>query len=135
MKILFVCEYNACRSQMAEGLARALLPDSFSIVSAGLYPGELNQITIEVMKEIGIDISHQRSKLLAEVRDERFDRVIVLAEPARKATSILKTDKIILWPLEDPVAIPGEEEWLKEKIRKVRDVIRGNLEKLSEEKS
>ena len=61
--------------------------------------------------------------------------MVVLAEPAWGATSILKTDKKILWPLEDPVAIPGEEEWLKEKIRKVRDVIRGNLEKLSEEKS
>jgi len=118
---------------MAEGLARTLLPDSFSVASAGLYPGELNPITIEVMKEIGIDISGQRSKLLAEVRDKRFDRVVVLAEPAWEAVSMLKTDKKILWPLEDPVAIPGEEEWLKEKIRKVRDAIKENLEKLNEE--
>ncbi|MBI4374415.1 MAG: arsenate reductase ArsC, partial [Deltaproteobacteria bacterium] len=85
MKILFVCEYNACRSQMAEGLARAFLPESFSITSAGLYPGELNRVTIEVMREIGIDISNQRSKLLAEVKDKRFDRVVVLAKPAWEA--------------------------------------------------
>lgn len=119
---------------MAEGLARAFLPGSFSITSAGLYPGELNRITIEVMREIGIDISSQKSKMLAEVCEMYFDRVIVLAKPAWGATSILKTDKKILWPLEDPVAIPGEEEWLKEKIRKVRDAIKGNLEKLCEDK-
>ena|SRR3989338_6334194 len=134
MKILFVCEYNACRSQMAEGIARHFFPKTVSVQSAGVHPGTLNELTVEVTREIGIDISGHYSKRLDAVSDIYFDLVVVLAEPAWEAVSILKAGKKILWPLEDPVAIPGEEEWLKEKIRKVRDAIRGNLEKLSEEK-
>ncbi|MDO8462012.1 MAG: arsenate reductase ArsC [Deltaproteobacteria bacterium] len=127
MKILFVCEYNACRSQMAEGLARTLLPNSFSIMSAGLYPGELNPITIEVMKEIGIDISHQRSKLLVEVKDKRFDRVVVLAEPAWKAIEMLNADHKLLWPFPDPASDPGDVETVKGRIRTVRDQLKERI--------
>ena len=134
MKILFICEYNACRSQMAEGIARTLFPENWEIQSAGVHRGSLNELTVEVTREINIDISSHYSKQLAAVSDNHFDLVIVLAEPAWEAASILKGRKKILWALEDPVAIPGDKEWLKEKIRKVRDAIRGNLEKLSEEK-
>lgn len=133
MKILFICEYNACRSQMAEGIARTLFPKYCQIQSAGVHPGTLNELTVEVTREINIDISAHYSKSLGTVADIHFDLVVVLAEPAWEAASILKTRKKILWALEDPVAIPGEEEWLKEKIRKVRDLIRENLERLREE--
>lgn len=131
--ILFICEYNACRSQMAEGIARTLFPKHCVVQSAGVHPGTLNELTVEVTRELGIDISGHYSKRLATVSDIHFDLVVVLANPAWEATSILKTHKKILWALEDPVAIPGEEEWLKEKIRKVRDSIKANLEKLREE--
>ncbi len=127
VKILFVCEYNACRSQIAEGLARALLPENFSITSAGIYPGELNWVTIEVMKEIGIDISTQRSKLLAEVLDRRFDQVIVLAEAAWRAVEMLKTDHKLLWPFPDPACDPGDAEAVKGRIRRVRDQLRERI--------
>ncbi|HBF13049.1 MAG TPA: arsenate reductase (thioredoxin) [Deltaproteobacteria bacterium] len=133
MKILFICEYNACRSQMAEGIARTLFPESFEIQSAGVHRGSLNELTVEVTREINIDISSHYSKQLAAVSDNHFDLVIVLAEPAWEAASILKGRKKILWALEDPVAIPGEKEWLKEKIRRVREAIKKNLEKLREE--
>lgn len=112
---------------MAEGLARALLPQSFSIMSAGLYPGELNPITIEVMKEIGIDISHQRSKLLAEVKDKRFDQVVVLAEPAWEAVETLTMDLKTLWPFPDPARDPGDTEMVKGRIRRVRDQLKERI--------
>ena len=133
MKILFICEYNACRSQMAEGIARTLFPENCEIQSAGVHRGSLNELTVEVTREINIDISSHYSKQLAAVSDNHFDLVIVLAEPAWEAASILKGYKKILWALEDPVAIPGDKEWLKEKIRRVRDAIKKNLEKLREE--
>lgn len=112
---------------MAEGLARMLLPDSFSIMSAGLYPGELHPITIEVMKEIGIDISSQRSKLLAEVKDKRFDQVVVLAEPAWEAIETLKMDHKMLWSFPDPARDPGDAETVKGRIRQVRDQLKERI--------
>lgn len=115
---------------MAEGLARALLPKSFSIMSAGLYPGELNPITIEVMQEIGIDISNQRSKLLAEVKNEQFHRVVVLAKPAWKAIETLKMDHKTFWPFPDPACDPGDAETVKGRIRKVRDQLKERILKL-----
>jgi len=118
---------------MAEGIARTLFPESFEIQSAGVHRGSLNELTVEVTREINIDISSHYSKQLAAVSDNHFDLVIVLAEPAWEAASILKGRKKILWALEDPVAIPGEKEWLKEKIRRVREAIKKNLEKLREE--
>lgn len=124
MKILFVCEYNACRSQMAEGLARALLPGHISVHSAGLHPGEVNRLTAEVMKEVGVDLSSHRSKRLPEVAHLEFDLVIVLAEPAFAQASALKTKESRLWAFPDPVASPGEPEELKKKIRAVRDALK-----------
>jgi arsenate reductase len=127
MKILFVCEYNACRSQMAEGLARALLPDHFSVHSAGLHPGEVNQLTAEVMQEVGVDLSSHRSKRLHEVAHLEFDRVIVLAEPAFAQASALTAKESLLWSFPDPVAAPGDPEEIKKKIRAVRDALKERI--------
>lgn len=134
MNILFVCEYNACRSQMAEGLARKLLPEGFSFHSAGLHPGELNKITVEVMQEIGVDLSGQYSKRLAAVEDIFFDLVVVLAEPAWKAVQEIQAKQRVLWHFPDPVAKPGSSEELKERIRTVRDGIKGRVQQLAERK-
>lgn len=112
---------------MAEGMARVFLPTHFSIMSAGLYPGELNPITIEVMKEIGIDISHQRSKLLAEVKEKQFDQVVVLAEPAWEAIGMLQMDHKMLWAFPDPASDPGDTETVKGRIRRVRDLLKERI--------
>lgn len=130
MKILFVCEYNACRSQMAEGLARVLLPKTFSIHSAGLHPGTLSAITIEAMQEIGVDLTGQYSKRLEAVKDIFFDRIFVLAEPAWPAVQEIQAEQRVLWHFLDPVAQPGTVEELKEKIRIVRDGIKERIQKL-----
>ena len=135
MKILFVCEYNACRSQMAEGLARTILSEGCSPYSAGLYPGQLNEMTVEVMQEIGVDLSGQYSKTLAEMNDIFFDLVVVLAEPAWKAVQEIQTKQRVLWHFYDPVAKPGSPEQLKEKIRVVRDGLKERIQQLAQRSS
>ena len=131
MRILFVCEYNACRSQMAEGIARHLFPKTVSVVSAGLYPGEVHAWTIEVMKEIEIDISLHRSKQLEAVSGETFDYVVILAKPAADATQIIKAKNRLSWFYPDPACEPGSAEEVKTKMRRVRDAIKAQIEEFS----
>ena len=119
---------------MAEGLAREFLPKGFSIHSAGLHPGELNRITVEVMQEIGVDLSGQYSKRLAAVQDVFFDLVVVLAEPAWQAVQNIQAKQRVLWHFPDPVADHGSFEELKEKIRIVRDGIKERIQQMAQGK-
>lgn len=115
-KVAFVCTGNSCRSQMAEGWARALAGDIFDIYSAGTHPaGEVNPLAIAVMKEVGVDISNHRPKLLDEIPGE-VDVLIKMGcgvvcpyLPGRYEED---------WGLEDPVGKPVEE------FRRVRDIIK-----------
>ncbi len=113
---------------MAEGLARYLLPKTVSVHSAGLYPGEVNSLTIEVMGEIGIDISTHRSKLLKVVEASHFDYVIVLAEPAVQPTQYLDARHHLEWLYPDPAKTEGNPETVKAAIRKVRDELKAQIE-------
>lgn len=128
MKIIFVCEYNACRSQMAEGIARHLLPKTTSVRSAGLYPGEVHAWTIEVMGEIGIDISSHRSKRLESMLSEAYDCLVILAEPAVEATQVIDAKKCLFWFHPDPAKEPGSAEKVKIEIRRVRDALKAQIE-------
>lgn len=128
MNILFVCEYNACRSQMAEGLARNLLPKTVSVHSAGLYPGAVHAWTIEVMGEIGIDISAHRSKRLESVCGATYDYVVILAEPAMEATRVIRAKQRLPWFHPDPAREPGDEEAVKAALRRVRDALKAQIE-------
>ena len=73
-RLLLLCTGNSCRSQMAEGFARALAPDDVEIVSAGMEAKGVHPRAIAVMAEAGIDISHQRSKALTDMDSLSFDR-------------------------------------------------------------
>lgn len=127
MRILFVCEYNACRSQMAEGLARHLLPPTVSVQSAGLYPGTVHACTIDVMREIGIDISTHRSKQLAAVAGTRFDYLVVLASPASAATRHLHAAQRLDWSYPDPALAVGSPQDVKAAIRGVREALTARI--------
>ena len=76
--ILFLCTANSCRSQMAEGFARKLATQGIQIYSAGTEPKTVHRLAIKVMREVGIDISAQRSKGLEEVPLEKIDLVVTL---------------------------------------------------------
>jgi len=125
-RVLFLCTGNAARSQMAEGLANALLGDKVEAFSAGIEPaGKVSSRAIEVMKEIGIDISGQRSKPVAEFQDREFDYVITLCENARAACpSFPAKIRNLHFGLPDPGAATGERNQTLEFFRQVRDRLR-----------
>jgi len=84
-RVLFLCTGNSCRSQMAEGWARALAPHRLEACSAGIEAHGLNPLATRVMREAGVDISQQRSKTLDEVADLDFDLVVTVCDHAQEA--------------------------------------------------
>ena len=78
LKVLFLCTGNACRSQMAEGWARALRSDAIEPYSAGIETHGLNPNAVKVMAEAGVDISGHRSKKVDELRDVKLDVVVTV---------------------------------------------------------
>jgi thioredoxin type arsenate reductase len=118
--ILFLCVANSARSQMAEGIARSLASPGVRVSSAGTAPSSLRPRAIEVMKEIGVDISGQRSKGLDAIDAATVDAVITLcAEEVCPAFPGKATRPH--WGLPDPAAAEGDEETRRDAFRSVRD--------------
>ena len=92
--ILFLCVANSARSQMAEGLARAMAPDGYRFLSAGSEPGRLNPLAVEALHEKGIDISHHRAKGLDAIPLGEVDVMVTLwnetAKSDAEARALLK---------------------------------------------
>lgn len=102
-RILFLCVANSARSQMAEGLARHILGDGVEATSAGSQPSRVNPFAIEVMAEIGIDISAQRSKSIDEVAADGVDLVVTLC--AEEVCPVLPGRvQRLHWPIQDPAS-------------------------------
>lgn len=119
-----MCTGNSCRSQMAEGWLRHLAGDHFEAFSAGIKPLGMNPDAIKVMREIGIDISAQRSKHAGELLGQSFPYVITVCDSARESCPIFPgTFKKLHWSLQDPAAAQGSEEHRLEVFRRVRDGI------------
>ena len=130
MKILFLCVANSARSQLAEGLAKSMFGDKAEIESAGSQPsGKVQPYAIEVLEEIAIDISKNRSKFYDELSPKFFanlDYVITLcAEEVCPVLSSAKAKKIH-WPIPDPASAPEDQKL--EAFRSARDSIRSKLE-------
>jgi arsenate reductase len=130
-RILFLCVANSARSQMAEGLARALLGDRVEAMSAGSKPSKVNPYAIEAMAEIGIDISSQRSKSVDEIDTAGVDLVVTLC--AEEVCPVLPGGvRRLHWPVSDPAA-PQTDLSAKEtlsRFRAARDSIRERIEAL-----
>lgn len=125
IKILFLCTGNSCRSQMAEGLMRHLRGEEFEIFSAGSEPKGIHPLAIEVMMEIGIDISTQRSKHLDEYAEERFDYIITLCDDAAATCPMFLGDgKILHRGFPDPATAEGSREDKLQMFRRVRDELK-----------
>ena len=123
-KVLILCTGNSCRSQMAEGVLKHYGGDKFDVYSAGTKPSEVNETAIEVMKEIGIDISKQRSKNVGEFLGQNFHYVITVCDNAKESCPVFPGNSIRLhWSFPDP---PHEKEVTNEvleEFRKIRDLI------------
>ncbi|MHC1755172.1 MAG: arsenate reductase ArsC [Methanosarcina sp.] len=134
-KVLFLCTHNSARSQMAEGLLRAIYGNRYEAYSAGVEATTVNPYTVLVMKEIGIDISGQHSKTSQELQDTVFDLAVTVCDRAKQACPICSTNlelptrsprarKVIHRSFEDPAAAVGSEEERLKVFRQIRDEIK-----------
>lgn len=118
---------------MAEGLLRHYGTDKFEALSAGTKPSIVNPTAIKVMKEIGIDISNQRSKHIDEFLGQKIDTIISVCDNAKETCPIFPGGTVRLhWPFPDP---PHDKEITEEvlnEFRKVRDLIHERFKKLGE---
>lgn len=125
-KVLFICTHNFARSQMAEAFVKSLFPEKYYAYSAGTEPGNLNQYAVEAMKEIGIDISHNRTKSVKEFLDQTFDYVVTVCDKAKESCPFfLGGVTYIHKNFEDlPSSFTGSYDEIMQKIRSVRDDIK-----------
>ena len=134
LRILFLCTGNSCRSQMAEGFAKALKGDVIEAYSAGIETHGMNKNAIKVMAEVGIDISNHRSKLFSEFTDIDLDYVITVCGHADETCPAIPTKtKKIHMGFDDPPKLALEAKTDEEALdcyRKVRDEIKEYIEKL-----
>ena len=129
-RILFVCTANAARSQMAEGLLRAKYGDRYEVFSAGTRQSKVSTRAITVMQEIEIDISHHRSKTLAEFEGKSFDLAVTLCDNAHAICPLVSgAKKTIHRGFSDPHLIPGTDETILDGYRMVRDEISGWIDR------
>ncbi|MCA9396450.1 MAG: arsenate reductase ArsC [Candidatus Omnitrophica bacterium] len=132
-KVLILCTGNSCRSQMAEGILRKYGSNKYEVYSAGSKPSVVNPTGIEVMREIGIDISGHSSKHLDEYKDIEFDYVITVCDNAKESCPVyLKTARKLHWPFPDPPHDQTVTEPVKEEFRKVRDLIHAKFKSAGE---
>ncbi len=121
--ILFLCTANACRSQMAEGIARHLLPPNIAVFSAGTRPTALDPRAVQVLAEVGIDIADHRAKPIGEIPMDAVDRVITLCGGAAESCPAVLEKQRDHWPLPDPAAAVGSVDEVLAIFRSVRDDI------------
>ena len=123
-KVLFLCTHNSCRSQMAEGLLNSIYGTRFIAYSAGIKPTNVNPYAIEVMKEIGIDISKHYSKSIEDFKDSNFNFVVTVCDNAKETCPFFPGKKILHKSFEDPAKINGSIEEILNLFRKIRDEIK-----------
>lgn len=124
-KILFICIENAGRSQMAEGFFRKFALPEFLPLSAGTKPiNEINPIVVQVMKEIGIDITKQKPKILSDDMIKTSTKVVNMGCMNKESCPALFVNDIIDWNIPDPKGKPIEQ------VRKIRDEIQTKVKEL-----
>lgn len=127
-RVLILCTGNSARSQMAEGLLRKLAGDRFAVESAGTVASFVRPQAIQVMSEVGIDISSHRSKSLEVFLASPFDYVITVCDNANQSCPVFPgMAERIHWSLDDPAEATGTDDEILAVFRKVRDEIRQKL--------
>lgn len=132
--VLFLCVANSARSQMAEALARSLFPAGVRVLSAGSAPSKVNPFAIEVLGELGLDLSSHHSKSVQTIDPRLVDTVITLC--AEEVCPVfLGAARRLHWPIPDPATkdeqLPREE--LLRRFRTARDTLREKLERFRAE--
>jgi len=127
-RVLVLCTHNSARSQMAEGLLRALASDRFDVASAGTEATRVHPLAIRVMAELGIDLRGHRSKTVDRLLAEPWDYVITVCDGANERCPVFpgRTTRLH-WSFEDPSAATGSEDERLAVFRRVRDAIAARL--------
>ncbi|HZU12309.1 MAG TPA: arsenate reductase ArsC [Chloroflexota bacterium] len=107
-RVLFLCTHNSARSQMAEGLLRAMAGDRFEVASAGTEETEVRPEALAEMQRRGVDISTHTSKTLDHFLGEQWDYVVTVCDAANEACPVFPGAKHRLhWSIPDPALVPG----------------------------
>ena len=137
IKVIFICVHNSARSQMAEAFLKKYGGEKFEVTSAGLEPGILNPVVVEVMKEIGIDISNNKAKSVFDFykNGNFFSYVITVCDESQSERCPIFPGvvKQMHWGFTDPSSFDGTLEEKKVKTRKVRDEIEIKIKQWLEE--
>ena len=127
-RVIFVCTHNSARSQMAEGMLRAWGGDRFEVFSAGTEATRVRPEAIEVMQEIGIDLTANSSKTLEPFLGEAFHWLITVCDQAAEACpTIPGVLQQAHWSIEDPSAVEGDEAARLTAFRAARDDLRNRI--------
>lgn len=132
-KVLFLCQGNACQSQMAEGLLNHFYKDKYEVFSAGLNPAELDKNAVDVMQEIGIDISNQSSKHINKLLNQTFDIIVTFTdiknETAREEYPDIFKDALVKynWKYFDPSEGIYNQKDLTKALREARDDLKEKI--------
>ncbi|WP_133407157.1 arsenate reductase ArsC [Parashewanella tropica] len=133
--ILFLCTGNSCRSQMAHGFANKILAEQFDCYSAGVESHGLNPSAVQVMQEVGIDISTHESNTLDQYHDKDFDYVVAVCEhAANNCPTFTQETQLIKRQFDDPPKLAKEASSTEEALnhyRRVRDEIHNWVSGLS----
>ncbi len=126
-KILFLCTHNSARSQIAEGLINNIFGAKYKAYSAGIQPTHVSPYAVEVLKEIGVDISKQYSKHITDYENMEFDIVVTVCDYAKENCPFYPGKKIIHKSYKDPAAVDGSIEEILAAFRNTRDDIKNWL--------
>ncbi len=134
--ILFLCVANSARSQMAEGLARKLFGKRIPVQSAGSEPSRVNPYAIEVMREVGVDLTAHSSKSVQSVDPSTVGTVITLCAE-EVCPLFLGNARRLHWPIPDPASTDPtlSRDTMLNRFRTARDTIQGMLERFAEEEA
>jgi arsenate reductase (thioredoxin) len=131
VKVLFVCVQNSARSQMAEAYVKALCGNDVAATSAGIEPGTLNPLAVEVMREDGIDIAFKQTKSVFDLykSGELFQYVITVCDEAsaERCPVFAGMTKRLHWSFADPASFTGTREERLAQVRRVRDAIKAEV--------
>jgi arsenate reductase len=131
-KVLYVCIHNSARSQMAEAWLNHFCGDKIQAESAGLEPGTINPLAVEVMREVGLDISKNKTQSVFDLftAGRIFNYVITVCDgaAAERCPIFVGVTKRVHWSFPDPSAVTGTHEEKLEQVRVIRDQIRDQIQ-------
>ena len=127
-KIIFICTGNACRSQIAHGLLESMAGDKFEVFSAGSHPSRVHPMSIKIMEEIGIDISHHTSDFIDDYLKTGIEIVITVCDNANEICPIFPGDvERLHWSIDDPFKGWNFDEGQIQSFRDTREEIKQRI--------